>query len=110
MAEFKLIIIKLILFLILNKSLYASTTITFDYTGDIQTWVVPDGVSSITVEAYGASGGEGCFEGTTYTGGLGAYVISTFDVSAGEDVYVVVGGEGSSESSDEIVYGGYNGK
>src|SRR5690606_30357483 len=32
---------------------------TFEFTGSVQTWTVPAGVTSITVDAYGASGGQG---------------------------------------------------
>ncbi|MCX6243595.1 MAG: T9SS type A sorting domain-containing protein [Bacteroidetes bacterium] len=35
------------------------TTQTFSYTGGMQTWTVPAGVTSITIETYGASGSNG---------------------------------------------------
>ena len=32
---------------------------TFNYTGAIQTYIVPAGVTSVTIESYGAQGGDG---------------------------------------------------
>lgn len=35
----------------------AATTDTYEYTGGVQTWVVPAGVTSATFDPYGAAGG-----------------------------------------------------
>src|SRR4051794_33184820 len=37
------------------------TTCTFTYTGAVQTWIVPNGVTSVTFDLYGAQGGDGTF-------------------------------------------------
>jgi hypothetical protein len=64
------------------------TRITFNYTGAMQTWVVPDGVTSIQVDAQGAGGG---FAGS----GNGARVQTTITVTPGTTLYLYVGGDGA---------------
>ncbi len=39
--------------------IYGQVITTFEYTGDVQTFTVPFGVTSIQVEAFGAEGGGG---------------------------------------------------
>jgi len=63
----------------------------FDFTGSMQTWTVPNGVSSIIVEAAGAQGGNSSYG----VGGLGANITGTIDVIPGEILNVVIGGQGS---------------
>src|SRR5262249_33097556 len=81
------------------------TTVTFDFTGANQSFVVPAGVTSISVEGFGAQGGNGgtCFGlalvttqecGDGGTGGMGAHVTSTIAVTPGETLTVIVGGKG----------------
>ncbi len=61
---------------------------TFNYTGSVQSWTVPTGVTSITVDAYGAQGGA-----YNSTGGLGGRMQATIAVTSGQTVYVYVGGQ-----------------
>lgn len=61
---------------------------TFNYTGADQTWVVPTGVKTIWVDAYGAQGGN-----DAYQGGLGGEVKVLLTVTPGETLYVMVGGQ-----------------
>lgn len=70
---------------------------TFVYTGAPQLYVVPEGVTSITVEARGAQGGSV----STVTGGTGAVVSATISVTPGESIQINVGGSGD--------HGGWNG-
>ncbi|HEX2901369.1 MAG TPA: hypothetical protein VHS96_16765, partial [Bacteroidia bacterium] len=63
---------------------------TFNYTGSIQTYTVPIGVTSITIDASGAQGG-GSNGGA---GGLGARMTGTFAVSPGQVLSIVVGQQG----------------
>jgi hypothetical protein len=69
----------------------------FGYTGGQQTFVVPAGVTSVTIEAWGAQGGDG-------TGGLGGYSTGTLSVSPGQTLFIYVGGQGATNQS-----GGFNG-
>jgi hypothetical protein len=80
----------------------AFSQITFNYTGTVQTYVVPAGVTSIQIETYGAAGGNnGIGIGT---GGLGGYTIGEFPVTPGETLNIYVGGEGDANGT-----GGFNG-
>ncbi|MEZ4920235.1 MAG: HYR domain-containing protein, partial [Saprospiraceae bacterium] len=85
-------------------------TITFDYTGGVQEWVVPAGVTEINIDAWGASGGDGDFVGNIGTGGLGGRSNGDLTVTPGETIYIYVGGEGTSvEASGDYGGGGFNG-
>lgn len=61
---------------------------TFSYTGSVQNFIVPAGVTSITIQSWGAQGSNG----TGYTGGLGGYATGTLAVTAGNTFSVYVGG------------------
>lgn len=69
--------------------------VTVNFTAPCSTvdWPVPAGVTSITVDAWGAQGGQG---GTAAaTGGLGGHATATIAVTPGETLHVNVGGQGS---------------
>jgi len=68
------------------------------YTGSSQTWVVPAGVTSVDIEAWGAQGGP---DYVGNAGGLGSRMKGTFSVTPGETLGMVVGGQGTN-------YGGNN--
>jgi hypothetical protein len=74
-------------------TLMASST-TFSFTGATQSWVVPAGTTSITVDARGAQGGG--------TGGNGGRIQCTIATTPGQTLYFFVGGQPSSNNS---VYG-----
>ncbi|MBK6960395.1 MAG: IPTL-CTERM sorting domain-containing protein [Gammaproteobacteria bacterium] len=81
-------------------------TTTFNYTGAEQTFVVPAGVTTITVEAWGASG----WSGTGAPGGLGGYATGNLSVTPGETLYIYVGGQGTVANGDRVpAGGGFNG-
>jgi hypothetical protein len=73
----------------------AQTTVTFNYTGSLQTFTVPSCVSSVTIEAYGAQGGNASYNNTP-PGGLGAYIKGTFSVSPGQVLNILVGQKGQN--------------
>jgi hypothetical protein len=80
----------------------APVTETFAYTGDAQTFVVPDGVCEVTIDAFGAEGGDA---GGQFQAGLGGRATATIEVTPGETLAVYVGG---TPVGDEIA-GGFNG-
>ena len=83
---------------------YAQET-TFDYTGAMQTYVVPAGVTLVNIEAYGAQGGTSGNDAVTCTnGGLGGSSTGDLTVTPGETLYIYVGGEGLAGN-----VGGWNG-
>ena len=63
----------------------------FSYTGHPQTFKVPDGVTSITISASGASGGGGTDNYGSTSGGNGGLVKATIAVTPGEKLAVFVG-------------------
>ncbi|MER7959884.1 PxKF domain-containing protein [Streptomyces sp. NPDC096030] len=68
---------------------------TFSFTGAVQGFTVPAGVTSLHIEADGAQGGQ--------NGGLGAHVVSDLAVTPGQELDIYAGGAGG------VVSGGFNG-
>ncbi len=83
----------------------ASGSITFTYTGGVQTWTVPGGVTMITGECWGAEGG--VTSGVSGTGGDGGYAKADIPVTPGETLNIYVGQMGPSLVSSST--GGWNG-
>ncbi len=74
-----------------------SCALVYNTTGGEQTLLVPDGVTSVDVEAVGGSGGGSA------GGGRGAVVTGSVAVTPGSTYYVMVAGNGAG------LAGGYNG-
>jgi uncharacterized repeat protein (TIGR01451 family) len=82
----------------------------FKYTGTEQQFKVPAGVTSVQVMAIGGAGGSGLTAPASApggAGGLGAVVSGSLGVTAGETLYVEVGGNGASKTFGAA--GGFNG-
>ncbi|QIE58286.1 HYR domain-containing protein [Rasiella rasia] len=80
------------------------TTETFDFTGAMQTFTVPSGVTSISIEAFGGAGQDMIIEDFDPSiGGLGGQASGDLAVTPGDVLTIFVGGEGV----DGI--GGFNG-
>jgi hypothetical protein len=77
---------------------------TFNYTGAVQTFTVPAGVTSITVDARGGKGGNGV---NLSTGGNGGRVQGTIAVTPGSTLNIYVGNAGGD--CETCPTGGYNG-
>jgi len=69
---------------------------TYNYTGGQQTWTVPNGIYSITVDCRGAKGSGG-------NSNNGARAQTTLSVTPGQTLYIYVGGVGG------VPTGGWNG-
>jgi hypothetical protein len=79
----------------------------FAYTGSVATYQVPSDVCQLTIDAAGAEGG---FNYYNLAGGVGGTAQATFAVTPGEELTVVVGGEGlGSDGSTGELAGGYGG-
>lgn len=76
-------------------------TTTYSYTGSVQTFTVPAGVDTITIEAWGAQGNSNPLG---VAGGLGGYATGKLLVNAGDVLSIYVGGGGTTTT-----VGGYNG-
>ncbi len=84
---------------------------TLTYTGSMQVFTVPAGVTSLTIEAWGAQGGSTAGENGTgnWIGGLGADIKGTFSVTPGQTLNVLVGGVGTNFSGGSCTTGGGGG-
>ncbi|MFZ5785405.1 MAG: hypothetical protein ACOY3Y_03085, partial [Acidobacteriota bacterium] len=71
---------------------------TFSYSGAVQTFAVPAGVTSITVKAWGAGGGGRCGWTNAYGGGGGGFAQATLAVTPLEPLKILVGGGGKGET------------
>src|SRR5437588_399995 len=77
-------------------------TETFVYSGAVQTWPVPAGVTQATFDLYGAAGGDSncCsvppFVNPHRAGGQGAHVHAVLNVASGT-LDVLVGGRGGTD-------------
>lgn len=89
----------------------------FNYTGAEQQWVVPLGVTLVSVQVVGAHGGAGVAGGGVGSG-TPDEATGTLAVTPGETLYIEVGGHGQSANSATpacapqtcvIAYGGFNG-
>jgi hypothetical protein len=63
-------------------------------TGTIQSFTVPAGVTSITIETWGAEGGANTYANNN--GGKGAYMKGEFSVTSGQTLKILVGQKGGS--------------
>lgn len=76
-------------------------TQTFNYTGSMQSWVIPPCVGTMTIDVKGAAGGTGASSGPV--GGNGGAARAVFTATPGITLYIAVGGMGS------VTAGGFNG-
>ena len=86
----------IIVLLALPMRLAADTllgTSSYNYTGGTQTYTAPATTQYIVIKAWGAGGGSGAYT----MGGGGALVIATYNMSAGQQATVSVGGGGNGE-------------
>lgn len=95
-----------------NTTYYAEsfsdpTTFTLNYTGGIQTYTVPAGVTTLTVDLMGAKGGSGY--PSVSAGGNGGRVTGTISVTPGQVLQIYVGGMGGDASASLAGSAGFNG-
>ncbi len=72
---------------------------TFNYSGVIDTFIVPLGLGTITIEAWGAQGGTGNWSPPGNAGGLGAYIKGDVTVSGGDTILILVGEMGETQGT-----------
>ena len=82
----------------LNTCISVLDSTTFNYSGAIELFIVPAGVTSITVKTWGAQGGGA-------TGGLGAYIQGDITVTPGDTLKILAGQQGQTNYG----YGGGGG-
>lgn len=82
---------------------------TFSYTGAEQVFTAP-ATGKYKIECWGASGGNSFITGITEYGGKGGYTSGEISLTEGEQLYIYVGGAGSTVDADSTSdTGGYNG-
>ena len=82
------------------------TALVYNYTGGVQTFTVPAGVLSLTINALGARGG------ASYNGGVAGYggqVQTTLTVIPGQVLNIYVGNVGTVGNTNPPALGGFNG-
>lgn len=79
---------------------------TYIYTGSLQKFIIPNKVTTIQINAIGALGGTG---GGGQTGGAGANITTTLNVTPGQVLYIVVGGSPGQSATAKYGYGGNGG-
>jgi hypothetical protein len=83
----------------------APTTEEFDFTGEAEPFVVPANVCQLTIDVFGAQGGNaGSPPGV---GGRGGRATATLSVTPGEALRVTVGGQGDPNTGDAGGLGGF---
>ncbi len=93
------ILLSIILLFLFNSSF--AQTVTFSYTGTVQTYTVPVGYTSVHVDVKGAAGGASYGS----AGGCGGEVVCTLAVSSGQVLNLYVGSMGG----DATLYSGGTG-
>jgi len=88
----------------------ASTiTTTVAYTGTTASYVIPENTGQIDFYVWGAGGGTGRWP-TYWGGGAGGFVSGTItNLTAGQTLYMIVGGSGSSLTGTSGDFGGLGG-
>jgi hypothetical protein len=90
----------------------ATCTVTFTFTGDFYTWIVPY-TARYTLEVWGSQGGSAGYNGTVLqAGGAGGYAKGNIDLTASNSISIYVGGQGAGLSGTSTLVspeGGWNG-
>lgn len=85
-------------------------SITFEYTGTVQTLVRPACATMLNVDISGAAGGTARFDAAiSGPGGRGGRVQTTLQIQGTDIIYITVGGQGAAPPVDAGGAGGYNG-
>lgn len=87
----------------------AIKTITFNYTGTVQTWTPPSGTVKAKIECFGAQGGDMLISPWTGKGGKGGYTCGEIELRGFKTLYIYVGGQGQGYNGSTNHPGGWNG-
>ena len=87
-----------------NNYLFTSKQMKLRYTGNIQTFKVPDNVYVVDVALAGAQGGNG---NGGQVGGLGGNIFTKLSVTPGQTIYVSVGGHPGTSQTPLLGGGGF---
>lgn len=88
----------------LYSSISSGMILKYAYTGNVQSVTLPKGIYKL--ETWGAQGGTY----SSYYGGLGGYSVGTLTIENDTTLFIHVGGQPASNSSNRVqTNGGYNG-
>lgn len=82
-----------------------AATQNFAFTGSDQTYSVPTGMTSATIELWGGAGGNGNYDSGAWSG-AGGYLKATFAVVAGDTLKFEIGGGGQGAAQNANGGGG----
>lgn len=82
-------------------------SVQFTFTGGVQTFTVPAGVTSVRINTWGAKGGYG--SPANHQGGNGGFATGLLSVTPGQILNVYVGGVGANADASTAAPGGFNG-
>lgn len=94
----------------LGAALQCDNLATFNFTGQMQTYTVPNGVYHIAIEALGAQGADGLTKSglnAPGSGGLGGQATGELQVTPGQTLNIFVGGKGNAFNG--AGFGGHGG-
>jgi hypothetical protein len=98
------------LFLCLQAQMVCAQTLTtFSFTGNAQTFTVPHCVTTISVDARGAEGGQAYPVPTLGVPGKGGRITAIITVTPGQVLQINVGGAGANGTPSLGGVGGFNG-
>lgn len=86
-----------------TSTLGGTTVRNFNYTGGLQSFVIPAGVTSVQIECWG---GQGRNNAQGLAGGRGGFARGNLAVSAGQTLRIYVGGGGGTSTSGHFNGGG----
>ena len=99
----------LLIFLVSPENAWAQPQeAVFNFTGGQQSFVVPQGVASIHIQAWGAQGADTTLVDTGL-GGLGGFAEGDLAVTPGQTLEIFVGGQGTAVDNNMFGGGGFNG-
>ena len=94
--------------LLVGFNLGAKAQTVFSYTGGVQTWTVPAGLTTVSIDIQGANGGTDYF--SYGPGGQGGRLTCNLAVTPGQVYFIYVGGKGTNGLTTASTYpGGFNG-
>lgn len=90
-------------------TIQSSSSLTFNYTGDMQSFIVPSGVTYLDVLVWG--GGGGSYVNESANAGYGLLLSATIPIMSGTTCYLYVGGQGMGYDWPQTTpfMGGFNG-
>ena len=83
--------------------------VPYNYTGSVQSFSIPSGVTEVEAYVFGPGGGPDTSDGiANSTGGAGGFTTGTINTSSGGTLKIIVGGAGGPGTQSNGSGGGYS--